>query len=128
MNSEFELEFSDQELLEGSRETVKFIAFNQSKLLWDKGKVRKEDLQYFKWEGTNRSWEIPIPRKVAQFFIITKSTNEDNKYHHNVKRLRANSQSWFRKQLNKFDSSVILKKLASVSKEIDLTKSKIQVF
>ena len=40
MSSEFEFDIADQEILEGSRETVKFIPLNQSKLLSDKGKVK----------------------------------------------------------------------------------------
>ena len=117
MTSNFEFDIDDQEILEGSIPTVKNIPLKNSKLLSDKGRVKKEDLQYFKLNETHRSLEPHETKNGALCLILTKSIEETNKCTYNIKRIRANSHFGCRKQINKFDSSDILKKLTIRDKE-----------
>ena len=117
MTSNFEFDIDDQEILEGSIPPVKNIPLKNSKLLSDKGRVKKEDLQYFKLNETHRSLEPHETKKGALCLILTKSIEETNKCTKSIKRIRANSHFGCRKQINKFDSSDILKKLTIRDKE-----------
>ena len=113
MLTEFEFDIDVQESFEGSIPTIKNIPFKQSKLLFDKGKVKDEDLQYFRWTGSRLSVECQTTKKEGIHLVLRKSTRETSRYLSYVKRLRANSHFSYRKQLNKLDSSTILEKLAS---------------
>ena len=113
MLTEFEFDIDDQEIFEGSIPTVKNIPHKQSKLLFDKGKVKDEDIQYFRWTDSHRSVECQTAKKEIKHPILTKSTRETNRCLSYAKRLRANSHFSNLKQLNKLDSSTILEKLAS---------------
>ena len=113
MLTEFEFDIDDQEIFEGSIPTVKNIPHKQSKLLFDKGKVKDEDIQYFRWTDSRRTVECQTAKKEGMHLVLRKSTRETGRCLSCVKRLRANSHFSYRNQLNKLDSSTILEKLAS---------------
>ena len=113
MLTEFEFDTIDQEIYEGSIQTVKNIALKQSKLLFEKGKVKDEDLQYFRWTDSRHSVECKTAKKENKHLILRKSTRETSRWLSYAKKLRSSSHFSYRKQLNKLDSSTILEKLAS---------------
>ena len=113
MLTECEFDIDDQEIFEGSIPTAKNIPIKQSKLLFDKGQVKDEDLQYFGWTDSHRSVKCQTAKKECIHLVLRKCTRETSRCLSYAKRLRSNSQFSYLKQLNKLDSSTILEKLAS---------------
>lgn len=122
MIASFEFDISEQETFEGLRPTVKWSFMHQNKLLSDKGKVKDQDLQYFKWTDDFPSAENKLKILSNPDILMTKRTCDATKFIYQNKRFRANSHSLCRKQLNKLDSSEILEKLISSVNELQKFK------